>query len=83
MCASVFVGCNLYCLDKNYGGVLIIWDRLFGTFQKEEQNEEIIYGLVVNIESFNAFYLQVKFMTMNYCPFEFFMHLIINDKKIS
>ncbi|XP_018058674.1 PREDICTED: alkylglycerol monooxygenase-like [Atta colombica] len=55
-------GCNLYCLDKNYGGVLIIWDRLFGTFQKEEQNEEIIYGLVVNIESFNAFYLQIFYL---------------------
>lgn len=54
-------GCNLYCLDKNYGGVLIIWDRLFGTFQ-EEQKEEIVYGLVVNIESFNAFYLQLFYL---------------------
>lgn len=61
-----FAGCNLYCLDKNYGGVLIIWDRLFGTFQEEEQKEEIVYGLVVNVESFNAFYQQVKFMTINY-----------------
>ncbi|XP_011704741.1 PREDICTED: alkylglycerol monooxygenase-like isoform X2 [Wasmannia auropunctata] len=55
-------GCNLYCLDKNYGGVLIIWDRLFGTFQEEEQKEEIVYGLVVNIESFNAFYLQIFYL---------------------
>ncbi|XP_018350250.1 PREDICTED: alkylglycerol monooxygenase-like [Trachymyrmex septentrionalis] len=54
-------GCNLYCLDKNYGGVLIIWDRLFGTFQ-EEQNEEIVYGLVVNVESFNAVYLQIFYL---------------------
>ncbi|XP_029669901.1 alkylglycerol monooxygenase-like [Formica exsecta] len=55
-------GCNLYCLDKNYGGVLIIWDRLFGTFQKEDHKEEIIYGLVVNAESFNSFYLQVFYL---------------------
>lgn len=65
----VFEGCNLYCLDKNYGGVLIIWDRLFGTFREEEQKEEIVYGLVVNVESFNTFYLQVKFITINcYMP---------------
>ncbi|GAB1867546.1 Alkylglycerol monooxygenase [Camponotus japonicus] len=56
-------GCNLYCLDKNYGGVLIIWDRLFGTFQEEKRKEEIIYGLVVNVESFNSFYLQVFYLT--------------------
>jgi len=62
-------------LDKNYGGVLIVWDRLFGTFQKEERKEEIIYGLVVNIESFNAFYLQVRFITINYYI------LSINNKK--
>ncbi|KAL6431748.1 hypothetical protein ACFW04_007343 [Cataglyphis niger] len=55
-------GCNLYCLDKNYGGVLIIWDRLFGTFQKADHKEEIIYGLVVNAESFNSFYLQVFYL---------------------
>ncbi|XP_018401757.1 PREDICTED: alkylglycerol monooxygenase-like [Cyphomyrmex costatus] len=55
-------GCNLYCLDKNYGGVLIIWDRLFGTFREEERNEEIVYGLVVNVESFNVFYLQTFYL---------------------
>lgn len=40
--------------------MLIIWDRLFGTFQEEEPKGEIIYGLVVNPESFNPLYLQVK-----------------------
>ncbi|KAF7379031.1 hypothetical protein HZH66_015265 [Vespula vulgaris] len=49
-------GCNLYCLDKNYGGVLIIWDRLFGTFMEEK--DEIIYGLVTSPQSFNPLYLQ-------------------------
>ncbi|XP_015122017.1 alkylglycerol monooxygenase [Diachasma alloeum] len=51
-------GCNLYCLDKNYGGVLIIWDRLFGTFTSEKIKEEIIYGLVVSPRTFNPLYLQ-------------------------
>ncbi|XP_043684595.1 alkylglycerol monooxygenase-like isoform X1 [Vespula pensylvanica] len=50
-------GCNLYCLDKNYGGVLIIWDRLFGTFMEEK--DEIIYGLVTSPQSFNPLYLQM------------------------
>jgi len=33
-------------LDKNYGGFLSIWDRIFGTFQDEIIEEEIAYGLV-------------------------------------
>nr|CAD7453009.1 unnamed protein product [Timema tahoe] len=57
-------GCNLYCLDKNYGGLLIIWDRLFGTFAEERPKEEIIYGLVYNQPSFNPFFLQI-FYNMN------------------
>ncbi|KAK9871264.1 hypothetical protein WA026_011535 [Henosepilachna vigintioctopunctata] len=51
-------GSNIWCLDKNYGGVLIIWDRIFGTFASEKNNEEIIYGLVVNRPSFNPLQLQ-------------------------
>lgn len=52
-------GSNIYCLDKNYGGVLIIWDRMFGTFSEERSNEEIVYGLVFNQPSFNPLFLQV------------------------
>lgn len=44
-------GSNNKYLDKNYGGVLIIWDKLFGTFQREE--EKVIYGLTKNIETNN------------------------------
>jgi alkylglycerol monooxygenase len=54
------VGCNLYCLDKNYGGFLIIWDRIFGTFAEEHKDEEIIYGLVRNQPSFNPVFLQAS-----------------------
>lgn len=38
-------------LDRNHGGVLIIWDRLFGTFQREEERPN--YGLTTNIDTFN------------------------------
>ncbi|WP_374628915.1 sterol desaturase family protein [Pannonibacter indicus] len=44
-------GSNRKYLDKNYGGVLILWDKLFGTFQREE--DEVIYGLTQNINSNN------------------------------
>lgn len=44
-------GSNPAYIDKNYGGFLIIYDRLFGTFAKEAS--PVNYGLVQNIESFN------------------------------
>lgn len=53
-------GRNPYCIDKNYGGVLIIWDRLFGTFAAERKEEEIAYGLVHTIETFDPIYIQVQ-----------------------
>jgi alkylglycerol monooxygenase len=45
-------GRNPRYLDKNYGGVLIIWDRLFGTFTPEE--EEVFYGIVQPLNSWNV-----------------------------
>ena len=44
-------GSNPRYLDRNYGGVFIVWDRLFGTFEPEV--EPVRYGLVHNIASFN------------------------------
>lgn len=52
-------GANKWCLDKNYAGVLIIWDRLFGTFQAERRDEKIAYGLVDQPQSFNVLWLQI------------------------
>ena len=61
---------NLRYLDKNMGMVLILWDRIFGTFQAEVPEEEIKYGLTtqpkdsgpVNIifHEFIALYADVK-----------------------
>ena len=44
-------GSNKQYIDKNYGNLLIIWDRMFGTFEPEE--EEVEFGLVNNVNTFN------------------------------
>lgn len=44
-------GRNIRYLDKNHGGIFIVWDRLFGTFALE--TEPVRYGLTKNIETFH------------------------------
>ena len=44
-------GSDLAYLDRNHAGVLIIWDRLFGSFTEEQQRPT--YGLTKNIETYN------------------------------
>lgn len=44
---------NAACLDRNYGGMLIIYDRLFGTLAAPPKDEKLRYGLVGGIESHN------------------------------
>ena len=44
-------GRNPQYIDKNYAGILIIWDKLFGTFVPEE--ETVIYGITKPVNSFN------------------------------
>ena len=44
-------GSNKQYIDKNYGNLLIIWDRMFGTFEPE--GEEVKFGLVNNVNTFN------------------------------
>jgi sterol desaturase/sphingolipid hydroxylase (fatty acid hydroxylase superfamily) len=40
-------------LDRNYAGILIVWDRAFGTFQPELDEEACRYGIVRNLGTFN------------------------------
>ncbi|KAK5862125.1 hypothetical protein PBY51_017554 [Eleginops maclovinus] len=56
---KVHHGRNTYCLDKNYGGILIIWDRLFGTFAAEK--EKVVFGLVSPINTFEILYVQLHY----------------------
>jgi sterol desaturase/sphingolipid hydroxylase (fatty acid hydroxylase superfamily) len=40
-------------IDRNYGGVFIIWDRLFGTFQAELPEQRCVYGITRGLKSWN------------------------------
>jgi sterol desaturase/sphingolipid hydroxylase (fatty acid hydroxylase superfamily) len=44
-------GSNPQYLDRNYGSILIVWDRLFGTFEPED--ERVVYGLTKNLDTFD------------------------------
>ena len=46
-------GSNTRYLDRNHAGVLIIWDKLFGTFSAELDTEPVVYGLTKNINTCN------------------------------
>jgi sterol desaturase/sphingolipid hydroxylase (fatty acid hydroxylase superfamily) len=44
-------GTNQEYLDRNHGSILIVWDRLFGTYQRER--DPVVYGLTKNINTFD------------------------------
>jgi sterol desaturase/sphingolipid hydroxylase (fatty acid hydroxylase superfamily) len=47
-------------LDRNYGGILIVWDRLFGTFQDERADEPPVYGTRHPLRSFNPVWANLE-----------------------
>lgn len=55
-------------LDKNYGDVLIIWDKMFGTFAKEDKNIKIEYGLTKQLNSHSFLWQHFHF------PLEIYMN---------
>jgi len=54
-------GQNDYCIDRNYGGILILWDRMFGTFSDERDEEKIIYGVRTPLRSLNPLWGNVHY----------------------
>ncbi|QDG49420.1 sterol desaturase family protein [Persicimonas caeni] len=50
-------GVNPQYIDKNYAGIFIIWDRLFGTFEPEE--DAVVYGTVKPVASWNPLWVNV------------------------
>ena len=46
-------GSNPRYIDRNHGGTLIIWDKLFGTFEPENPADPVRFGLTKNIETYN------------------------------
>ena len=65
---------NKAYIDKNYGGVLILWDRLFGTYQIE--TEKAVYGLTKQLDSSNP-------LTINFQEFGMMLKEIIQAKSPS
>lgn len=50
---------NPIYIDRNYGGIFIVWDRLFGSFQEELPGEPCIYGIRKPLRSYNPFWANV------------------------
>jgi sterol desaturase/sphingolipid hydroxylase (fatty acid hydroxylase superfamily) len=46
-------GSNARYIDRNHGGTLIVWDRLFGTFEPESASDAPVFGLTKNIQTYN------------------------------
>ena len=46
-------GSNVQYLDRNYGGIFIFWDRIFGTWEPEK--EKVVYGITKNVHTYNLF----------------------------
>ena len=47
-------------LDRNYGGMFILWDRWFGTFEDESDDEPVVYGVRKPLRSFNPFWANLQ-----------------------
>ena len=47
-------------LDRNYGGILILWDRLFGTFVEEDDNDPPVYGTRSPLRSWNPLWANAE-----------------------
>lgn len=54
-------GVNPHYIDKNHAGVLIIWDKLFGTFQEEDESTKIKYGITTPLSSWNPAWANFHF----------------------
>ena len=52
---------NALYMDRNYGGVFIFWDRLFGTFQEEDEAEPVIFGVTTPLASWNPLWANWQF----------------------
>ncbi len=49
---------NPLYMDRNYGGVFILWDRLFGTFQQEDDAEPPVFGVTRPLASWNPLWAE-------------------------
>ncbi len=47
-------------IDKNYGGMLILWDRMFGTFEDEHDDEPVVFGVRKPLANWNPFWANLQ-----------------------
>ena len=59
---------NQRYIDKNYGGVLILWDRMFGTFEDERDDDPVVFGVRKPLGNWNPFW--ANFQIYNYLLFD-------------
>ena len=59
---------NAIYIDRNYGGILILWDRLFGTFQEELDDEPVVFGVRKPLANWNPFWANLQ--VYNYLWFD-------------
>ena len=52
---------NPVYMDRNYGGVFILWDRLFGTFQEELDEQPVVFGVTTPLRSWNPLWANLQF----------------------
>jgi sterol desaturase/sphingolipid hydroxylase (fatty acid hydroxylase superfamily) len=55
-------------IDKNYGGIFILWDRLFGTFAEESDDEPVVFGVRKALANWNPIW--ANFQVYDYLLFD-------------
>jgi len=55
-------------IDKNYGGIFILWDRLFGTFAEEDDEDPVVFGVRKPLRSWNPVW--ANFQVYDYLLFD-------------
>ncbi len=53
-------GRNDWCLDRNYGGIFMFWDVLFGTYTPERPDDPVIYGTLTPLASYDPLWGNLK-----------------------
>ena len=51
---------NARYIDKNYGGMFIVWDRLFGTYEPERDDDPVVFGVRKPLASWNPFWANLQ-----------------------
>jgi alkylglycerol monooxygenase len=65
---------NQRYIDKNYGGMLVIWDRMFGTFEDERDDEPVVFGVRKPLANWNPFWA-------NFQVYDYLLYDAIRTKR--